>query len=673
MSRRVSRPLLLLLLASVAASLARAPVAAQADPEPARGPVGDGAPITPAFAEALYARVAPLAEADGCRIVRFDTSRFRIDVGVQAPSGAVTVLGVAATRAASRGARGVGEWMVAAPDEFGQQCGATLAAIERALLATAPPPPTRFDLEPTPVTPAYVLILVCVALLVPGTAYIVGREWRAARPAPLPVALLLAVWAAGLALRLLLSPHTFLHEFYHVAEWISWNLTERIPATYGYTGPVLYRTVAALLGRPTDVDVIFVTNAVLASLAIPAVALLDLVLVGSWARALTAAVLLAVLPLQLRFAAAEDLFIVAVTFCLWATALFALYLRTRRVADVLCTALALALAMQTRPEIMTFPAVLIALVAITAPRQWRVLIAAPTLAALALLGGLLVPRLLEIHAVLLSATALPTEMRAPPQLFSLLQLGDLQWTPPLYWLLLLAGLAWGVRYTPALMGWVAVVFFGYAYFIMSLFHNPPSRLRPQLLPMAFTVLVAAGSAPAWLAFWRRRPRLGQLSGGLALIVGAMLIVRSSRGVVTELGDQQLEWAFLQRTVPELPERATLLTAARVGGRNLGAFPGVLLVQTEKSYAVLDVRQAASGEIAWPQADGELLFYQGMYCYFAFDDEPPPDPMTAACRAVHERYVAEPLVVETLNAPSYPQLHYAQPPFRIGFFRLRARG
>lgn len=64
----------------------------------------------------------------------------------------------------------------------------------------------------------------------------------------------------------------------------------------------------------------------------------------------------------------------------------------------------------------------------------------------------------------------------------------------------------------------------------------------------------------------------------------------------------------------------------------------------------------------------------MSCYFAFDDEPSPDPMTAPCRAVHERYVAEPLHVEDLHTQGYSVLRYAgdgQRPFRIGFFRLTA--
>jgi hypothetical protein len=645
---------------------------AAAAPEPGSVMLRDGAPITPAFAEALYARLAPLREADGCRIVRFDTQRFRIDVGVQAPSGSVTVLNVAATQQRAAGARGVGEWMVAAPADFGGQCGATLSAIERALLATAPPLPSVLRPSAARLPLTDIAIVITFALLVLGTGYILRREWRAARPAPLAVALLAAVWAAGLALRLLLSPHTFLHEYYHIAETVSGHLIGSIVPAYGHTGPVLFRVVAALVGRPADVEVIFVTNAVLASLAIPAVALLDLALLQSWPRALCAAVLLAVLPLHLRFSAAEDLFVTALSFGLWAAALFALALRTRRGVDVLCAALALSLAMQTRPEMLFFPAVLVVMVVAAAPRAWRVLFAWPTLLALALLGALLVPRLIELHGVLTSSPSPPAALPSPGYFLSALVLLDPVVTPPLYWVLLLGGLAWGAWRTPGVTAWVAAVFFGYALFSMSMFDNPPYRLRGQLLATAFTVLAAASIASAWLALFPSRKRLGLVTGGLALLAVALLLLASGRGFVTELRDQQLEWAFLERSVRELPERGTMLAAVKVGGRNLDAFPDFLLTEAKKRYALVDVRDAASGAVAWPEPTGDLLWYQGMFCYFAFDEDPPPEPMTAACRAVHERYVAEPLIVEDLDVPGYSLLRYAPPPYRIGFFRLRPR-
>jgi hypothetical protein len=65
----------------------------------------------------------------------------------------------------------------------------------------------------------------------------------------------------------------------------------------------------------------------------------------------------------------------------------------------------------------------------------------------------------------------------------------------------------------------------------------------------------------------------------------------------------------------------------------------------------------------------------MFCYFAFEDEPAPETMTPACRAVHERYTAEPLLIEDLRTEGYSALHYAQGGrgvYRIGFYRLKPR-
>jgi hypothetical protein len=95
--------------------------------------VGDGAAITPAFAQALYERLTPLRESDGCRVVRLDTSRFRIAIGVQSPSGGEQVLEVSTAADASGGARVAGVWTLAVPATIERECAVTLAAAERIL------------------------------------------------------------------------------------------------------------------------------------------------------------------------------------------------------------------------------------------------------------------------------------------------------------------------------------------------------------------------------------------------------------------------------------------------------------------------------------------------------------------------------------------------------------
>lgn len=519
--------------------------------------------------------------------------------------------------------------------------------------------------------PSYWLLVATFVCLVVGTALVLRREWRAQRPSSSTVVTLGLVWIVGLALRLWLSPHTFLHEYYHTAETISAYLSEEIAPQYGKTGPALYRLAGAVSGRPDDVRVIFMTNAVLASLAVPAVALFDLALVGNWPRAICAAVLLCVLPQHLRFSGAEDLFVPAMTLGFWTLALFALYLRTRRITDALLTAAALSLAMQARPEMVFFPAILVGLVLLAQPRSWRVLITGGTLLALVVLAELLLPRVFELREAVGAGSGPALRLPEVGHYLKNLVLLDAAVTPVAYWVLLAIGLAWGVRHQAGLMLWAILAFVGYTLLSLSVFSNPQYNLRSQLLPMGFTVPIAAGVAPWWMGLWGRRRRTAVALGGCGLAALATLIVVTRQDFVTELRDQQLQWAFLERTVPALPESATLLTAVDVNFRSLDAFPQFLLSRAGKRYGMVDVRRAAAGEVPWPQAGDDLIYYQGMFCYFAFgDDEPTPDPMTAPCRAVHERYDAEPLVVAELDTQGYSLLRYARGPFRIGFFRLR---
>jgi hypothetical protein len=573
-------------------------------------------------------------------------------------------------------ARRVGPWALAVPADLERECGATLAAIERVLEQTAAPQGGWWGGQEAGFAPSFLpsnhaLLAVSFALLVLGTVHILYREVKAQRPWPYAVGALVLAWGGALALRLSISPQTFLHEYYHIAETVPGYLTGEIPAAYGKTAPTMFRLLGAALGRPEDVEIIFLTTAIVSSLAIPAVALLDLAVMRSWPRALCAAVLLAVLPQHLRYSAAEDLFVHAVSFGLWSLALFALYLRTRRLEDALVGALALSLAMQARPEMLFFPAVLVAMVLLVEPRSWRLLVAWRTLVAVAVLGVLLVPRLFEFQQALRDGPGPVATLPTVDRYLHNLVLLQSEVTPPVYWALSAVGLLWGLRHRPGYHLWAILVFVGYTLFSLSIFSNPPYNLRSQILPTSFLILVAAGAAPVWMSVWGHRQRLGLALGAAALATLAAGVLVTSRGFVTELRDQQLEWMFLERTVPLLPDEATLLSAVDTGGHNLDAFPEFLLRGAQKTYRMVDVRRAAKGDVAWPAPSEDLLFYQGMFCYFAFDDEPSPEPMTLPCRAVHERYVAQPLLVQELHTQGYSALRYAGGPYRIGFFRLIA--
>src|SRR5436190_18844040 len=76
----------------------------------------EAAAITPEFAQNLYGRVAPLREADGCRLTRFDTSRVQITIGLESATHAEQFFDLGALPGPTGGSRTVGEWWIAVPD-----------------------------------------------------------------------------------------------------------------------------------------------------------------------------------------------------------------------------------------------------------------------------------------------------------------------------------------------------------------------------------------------------------------------------------------------------------------------------------------------------------------------------------------------------------------------------
>src|SRR5438876_1078473 len=95
--------------------------------------VDDGAPISPQFAQVLYGRVGPLREPDGCRLARFDTTRFHITLGLVTPAGAEHVFELATAPGLIPLTRTAGDWAIAVPPSLARDCPTTVAAIERIL------------------------------------------------------------------------------------------------------------------------------------------------------------------------------------------------------------------------------------------------------------------------------------------------------------------------------------------------------------------------------------------------------------------------------------------------------------------------------------------------------------------------------------------------------------
>ncbi len=644
--------------------------------QPGRVSAGGDAAITPEMARRIYQRVAALeVGADGCRIERFDTQRYFIALVIGSPAGRRHELRFSTNTATAKGQR-IGDWRFAASADARRECGPTLDALESVVTASAVPLMSSHPISANRwqhLRGNYGALALTFSLLTVLTAWILVREYRAHRPPLTQVAALTLVAVAGLCLRAWLSPHTFLHEYYHIAETIRGYLVGGSAPAYGRTGPAMYRLAAALSGRTLDVDVIFHTNALLATLAIPAVALACLSLTGRWAHAFGAAVALCLLPHHLRFSASEVLFVPAVTFGIWSISLSALYLHSGRLSDAVASMLALSLAMQSRPEMLVFPGLVAALVICVEPRRWRRFFEWRTLLALALLVLLLVPRALELSQALGGG---PTpQLVGWSRFWRSVVLAQGNVTPPAYGILLAIGAVWLLRRRPGLLLWSALLFLSYTVSSMSLFSNPIYDLRVQLLPNAFTPIIAGAAWAAAGEVLNERGRVWSLAAIAALTVLAASMVISARPFIGEVRDQQMEFAFLERTVPLLPQRFRLLAAIGTGGQRLNAFPDLLLQREAKRAELFDVRDVVAGAETWPTAGDDLLYYQGMYCHYSFDSTFSPDPMMPVCRAVHARYEAEPLHLEDLDTRGYSLLRYASGgdgPYRIGFYRLAKR-
>src|SRR5439155_4057394 len=154
--------------------------------------------------------------------------------------------------------RTAGDWAIAVPAPLAHDCPTTVAAIERIIGETAAPSGGWYWLVGGATVPArwhYALLAATFVVLLFGTARVLYRAAAASAAPAWPVVALVVLWAFALALRLWLSPRTFLHEYYHIAETVPAYLSgEGIPG-YGKTGPALFRLVGRVLGRPDDVRI----------------------------------------------------------------------------------------------------------------------------------------------------------------------------------------------------------------------------------------------------------------------------------------------------------------------------------------------------------------------------------------------------------------------------------
>lgn len=533
--------------------------------------------------------------------------------------------------------------------------------------------------------------VVRVSLLLLFLVMVVATVRVALSPTQAPVSWHRLAAVAGLMLlaaflRFTMSPHAFLHEYYHHGVFVNELLsTPGFQANYGDVGPAFYRVVHLLVGGAGE-TAIFATNAVLATLTIPAVVALDLALFRDWPRALFAGLILTALPQHLRFSGSEDPVVPATLFAV-ASAAFALsWVDSRRVVALFGTVAATALTMQSRTELMAWPAMLVVFVWASRGREGlRALMRPEFLAAAGVLAMLVGPRLgrvvnppgdgMPVHADPVGwARHLTCLLNPFHEDFRFVFLWP-SVTPPFVWLLAAGGVvqAWS-REPRAWLG-VAGVVVGYVVLTTLFYWNPSFLVRTQVFCTPWCAVLAAGALPLTMRLTSRMSRVvpRRVVVGLVPVLALAGLATHGQFVIRPTEAWQ-EFAFLRDQVPRLPRGTRILTIVDPGKSDLDSFPTFLLPRNgRRDIRLIDLRAVLEGREAWPEPGPDLLFFQGMFCHFGFlVVEPPPDPLAGRCLEVHARYLMAPWATASLDGAPSSHLAYSNEgrgPWEVGLFQV----
>lgn len=504
------------------------------------------------------------------------------------------------------------------------------------------------------------LMVMLVLVLGIATTWILINLVRTRHP-PLRVWIAFAgILILSFILRLTMSPWAFLHEYFHAAYRFSW-LFAHGNQHYGDVGPALYAAVNWLTGG--GVNAIFATNAMLSTLTVGAVILLDFALFRRWPRALFAGLILCFLPQHLRYSSSEVLLIPATLFCVWALAILVHYMDRRRLPLLLTGVLALFLATQSRPETMAAPVLAVLMVVMSRPRSdlrilgdWRVWMGAGILAALVVTQWFLFRPSMGFGA------------EYDFTRFHKIVWLDREVTSAGLWILWGLGFLWGLRHRTGATLWLlfaAALFTGGS---LVLYQNPLYDLRTQVLSTPFHAMMAAGAIQLLMDWQTTRRWFRRVIVAVLLMIPlAGLVPRT--GFVTERLASQQEWSFIQETLPDLPDGLgwDLISWFDVGDR----FPHDLVLGSGKLLKPVNAEAWLRDSRLQAPHRGQI-FYQGMRCHYRPPGRRDAESMRPECAAMHRDYVLQPITTRTLQGRLDPGLQaYGDTgdSFEVGFYRV----
>lgn len=372
-------------------------------------------PCEPGAPPALQYQLARAVRAAGCPDVDTRVHDGRLEVHLGEAFALAWPAPCGATGPDGQPGAPVGQWVVHVPAAIAAACPGTRRAFERTLLSVPAPRPrdrstehfapaqTRPPPEEAPpaaagatleglyantLLPALWLLLLALAIAIG-----IGRLRKPERR----TLLLVAVTTLGLALRLAFSREGPGDLFDNLEAAYRVAVDPHSPGLgamtlYGPAGESLLLLLFHAL--PVSHETVFTLDLIASTATIPAIYTFSRRLRSSPDEALVAALLLAVAPLALRFAATDNRYAMLVLLLLVGWTLLLAFLEEGRLLDLLAATIALSLASQLRPEVVYLPVATAGLVLAWSlsrdkPSQKRPTTYLPLLVALAIHAALL--------------------------------------------------------------------------------------------------------------------------------------------------------------------------------------------------------------------------------------------------------------------------------------------
>lgn len=485
------------------------------------------------------------------------------------------------------------------------------------------------------------------------------------RPWPrlaVPLGLLLG----ALVLRGIFAPAAPIHENAHGYEFLGTVFSLQGSFYHGAGFYAFHHPFTVLFGaRP---ETVFGVNLALSALS----ALLMLRLSGRLGlrpgAGLAAAVAWSAWPAAVRSAGSECFFPLAVCASLVSLEVWLVAWERGRVFDFVAAALAAAFAVQTRPELLLWPA-LLALAWLVRPGWSRALGSRGPYLALGLFLVLAVGWLCaRLQAWSLEGLPQPVRIGLPRALAAFFSgehlLLNPGWTSPVVPALALVG-AIGLVIERWRMG--AFLLGGYLLFaipVVGVGSGLASDLRLQQLAAPFAFLLAGAGLVYVADRFGPRARYPVRAALLAILALSSLMRTGQAG---KNFAPQLEYRFLQRAVPRLPRECELVVADRfMARRRVSAeFPAFWLSGSRPIEVSRLLEESPDPE---PRC---RLFYRGLACAtFLSDEAATPDGIRPECRRLEERYLLEPWLEERIPAITDASFLLLPPDgVTLGFYRL----